>query len=75
MVVIKNQQEYQRITFAVGPVHTRDHGPGLFHCWRMEPVARRKEGSYRMPLSRWYQEGGSQRFPRSPGGPHVKLKI
>jgi len=46
-----------------------------FHCWCMEPAARPTGGSYRMPFSRWYQEGGSQHSPRSPGGPQVRPEV
>jgi len=38
-------------------------------------AARRTGGSYRMPSSRWYQEGGSQHSPRSPGGPQVRPEV
>ena len=44
-------------------------------AWWTEPAARRSGGSYRMPLSRWYQEGGSQHSPRSPGGPQVRPEV
>ena len=58
--------------FTVGPVHARDHGPGRSVTGaRNQPTG----GSYRMPLSRWYQEGGSQHFPRSPGGPQVRPEV
>jgi len=42
--------------------------PRMFYYWCIEPITRRVGGSYRMPFMRWYQEGGSQRSTRSPGG-------
>jgi len=46
--------------------------PRAFHCWYMEPAARPTGGSYRMPLSRWYQKEGRHRSPRSLGVPQVR---
>ena len=61
--------------FTVGPVRAWDHGPGRSVTGAREPAARRTGGSYRMPLSRWYHEGGSQYSPRSPGGPQVRPEV
>ena len=44
-------------------------------AWWTEHAARRTGGSYCMPLSWWYQEGGSQHSPRSPGGPQVRPEV
>ena len=47
----------------------------MFRCWCTKPAARPTWGSYKMPLSRWYQDGGSQHSPRSPGGPQVRPEV
>jgi len=44
-------------------------------CWCSEPAARGTWGSYRMTLSRWYQEERSQHSPQSLGGPQVRPKV
>ena len=57
--------------FTVSPVYIRDHDPRCSVAGT-EPTARHIGGSYKMPFMRWYQEGGSQRPPWSPGVPQVE---
>ena len=47
----------------------------MFRYWCTKPTARRTGGSYRMPFSRWYQEGGSQHSPQSLGALRSNRKI
>jgi len=51
------------------------HGPGLFHCWRIEPTARHSGGSYRMPFQDGTRKIEIQHSPRSPGGPQVESEV
>jgi len=59
----------------VCPVHAGDHGLGRSIAGVWNRLLGLQEGLRECPLSRWYQEGGGQRSPRSPGGPQVDRKF
>jgi len=48
--------------FTVGPRACPGPRPRVFRYWSTEPAARLTGRSYRMPLSRWYQEERTESF-------------
>ena len=60
--------------FAVGPVYTRDHGPGCSVAGERNLPQGDQEGLIKCPLSRWCQEGGNNPL-QSPGGPRVRPEV
>jgi len=61
--------------FTVGAVHTRDHDPGCSVAGERNLPQGDQEDLIECPLSRRYQEGGSQHSPQSPGGPQVRPEV
>ena len=64
----------QRVIFTVGPVHTRDHGPG---CSGADPesAARQKEVGLILCPFRNITVGRESALPRTPGGPQVDPEV
>ena len=61
--------------FTVGLVHARDHSQGCSVAGVQNRPQGVHEGLIGCPFLGWYQEGGSQRSPWSPGGPQVESKV
>ena len=61
--------------FIVGPVHTRDHGPGCFGT-DPEPSTRKTGGgSYIMPIQEYNRRQRVNVPLGTPGGPQVEPEV
>jgi len=59
----------------MGPVHTRDHGPGCFGTDPEPYTMHIGGGSYIMPIQEYNRRQRANAPLGTPGGPPVELKV